>query len=231
MLADLAGGHAERTSGNACANTPATWFSSSMTARCASTPRPKRRPLRPGLRPRHRRQTAHPDQQPRPQGLVSAIPQPVVAESLLDRLIDTSHEVIISSADHDFFALNDRETASRCGLEPCWPDTATGNPSHHDLRRTDATPGNDAAHVEQLHLAMNCSHDRPRYVQPSVLSSSPDTPTIAAASSVDHPAATNSQNWHCTDTKDQWRITLLTAKCCNHPLTPSRSSSRQRQSR
>src|ERR1700736_4058690 len=39
-------------------------------------PDPERRPLRPGLRPRHRRQTADPHQQPRPQGLVPAVPQP-----------------------------------------------------------------------------------------------------------------------------------------------------------
>jgi hypothetical protein len=36
----------------------------------------KRRPLRPSLRPRHRRQTTHPHQQPGPQRLVSTIPEP-----------------------------------------------------------------------------------------------------------------------------------------------------------
>jgi hypothetical protein len=77
MLADLAGDTLIAPSASACANTPAPLvLIVDDFAMREHIPDPKRRPLRPGLRPRHRRQTAHPDQQPGPEGLVSAISEP-----------------------------------------------------------------------------------------------------------------------------------------------------------
>ena len=77
MLADLAGGHADRTIGQRMREytRPLVLLIDDFAMR-EHTPTQSRRPLRSGLRSGHRRQTLDPDQQPRPEGLVSAVPQP-----------------------------------------------------------------------------------------------------------------------------------------------------------
>ena len=94
VLADLAGGHADRTWESGSPSSPARRPGPRRLRHARAHRRPGRRPLR--AHHRTSRQVPDPDIQPGARDWYPLFPNPVVAESLLDRLINTSHQVFMN---------------------------------------------------------------------------------------------------------------------------------------